>query len=417
MAREMNKLAARFVATVKAPGKYRDGGGLVLLVKSAEIKRWVLVYDVNGARREMGLGPLSLVSLGEARDLRDDARKLLQKGGDPLEARRSEAANKAAEAARLAALAEREAAPRFGAYAKAMVADMTFGSEKHRKAYERRTAGLLPTLQDLRLDAITSADVVAALKPQWKNTPDQAERCRGQIERVLDRARAGGLIEGPWENPARWRGRIEFLLPRVERLVVHHKALPHEEIGGFMARLRARPGVGALALEFTILTCGRTNETRFCRRGEIDLDAKVWVIPAARMKMKREHRVPLTDAALAILAKVAVHEINDPDAFVFPNAKRKALSSGTMERVLDRMNVAVTVHGFRSTFRDWAGSKTTHARDLIEMCLAHAVGDSTERAYRRDDYVDRRRVVLEDWAKRCGDVEADKKPADLKEAA
>jgi integrase len=364
------------------------------MVEQGGAKRWVFIYQRHGRRREMGLGAFPIVSLADAREARDAARRQLARGLDPIDVRRKEAEEKA------------RVVPTFGPYAVEWVRAQPFKNEKYRKQVERRLKRLCAALIGMPVNAITTKDVVAALKPHWARTPETAERVLGQIERVLNAAFAGGHIAEPWSNPAVWRGRIEHLLPRVPRQVRHHKSLPYEEVGAFMADLRKREGCGARALEFAILTAARTSEVRFLTWAEIDLPERRWTCPAARMKMKREHRVPLSPAAVEVLQKVKL-PFGDPapSDLVFPRQLGgKALSDGALERVLDRMNVAVTVHGFRSTFRDWAGDCTDHAEHVMEAALAHSVGDETQKAYRRSDAYEKRRTLMNDWAQFCGRI-------------
>jgi len=401
--RPLNRLTAREVRTIKEPGRHADGAGLYLHVDPPDAegragpKRWVFVFQWLGKRREMGLGPVDLSpssdTLQRARDARDAARRLVADGIDPIEARKAE---------RSAA----EQTPAFGPFAKEIVANLSLRNEKHRAQWERTLTDYAPNLQAKPVDQITTQDVLAALKPHWTKIPETAERMRGRIERVLDAARAAGHIGGPWENPARWKGHLALLLPRPERQVQHHKALPYEQIADFMARLRQRGGVSARALEFAILTAARTMEIRFATWGEFDLQAKVWNVPAARMKMKRPHRVPLSDAAIAVLDDLKPPDelgLGDlSDVYVFPGRKSgQALSNMSMDRVLRLEDLDVTVHGFRSTFKDWAEDCTNFQNGVIEAALAHLVGDETERAYRRGDALEKRRKLMEAWAGYC----------------
>jgi len=389
MAKGINRLTARSVETLKKPGRHADGAGLYLHVDASGAKRWVFVYFTEGRRREMGLGSVDVVTLAEARELRDAKRRLVHEGKDPIAERRR--------------VDEAKPAPIFGDYAKEVVRGLPLTSEKYRKQWERTLTELPVNLQDLPVDQIGVEEVLEALKPHWKAIPETAERLRGRIEHVLYAAKAEGHVKGPWENPARWRGHIELLLPKPARKTRHHAALPYEEAGDFMAALRRREGSAARALEFTILTAGRTSQTRFLTAKEIDLAEKLWVIPAERMKMKRDHRVPLTDRIIEILQEARIEEL-EPDDHVFPSLDLVSpLSDGGMERVLDRMGYRgkVTVHGFRSTFKDWAEDCTHFQSKLIEAALAHLVGDETERAYRRGDALQKRRKLMEAWEGYC----------------
>jgi integrase len=391
VARPHNRLTARTADALQKPGRHADGGGLYLLVEADGAKRWVFIYQRHGRRREMGLGPFSDVRLADAREARNGARRQLARDLDPIDERRRVAEEKA------------RVVPKFGPYAVAWVREQPFRNEKYRKQVERRLHRLCGPLMERRVDEITSREIVAILKPHWSRVPETAERVLGQIERVLNAAYMANHIPDPWSNPAAWRGRIEHLLPRVPREVRHHRAVPFQEIGGFMAEVRKRRSVAAAALEFAILTAARTSEVRFMTWAEIDLGEKRWICPAARMKMKREHRVPLSSAALAVLEAVTPPFEQEPGGLVFPRELGgRALSDGALERVLDRMKVAATVHGFRSTFRDWAGDCTEHDEAVVEAALAHSVGDETQRAYRRSDAFEKRRKLMNDWAEFCG---------------
>jgi integrase len=254
-------------------------------------------------------------------------------------------------------------------------------------------------LRDKRVDTVSTDDVLAVLKPIWTVKAETASRVRGRIEKVLDAAKAKGFREG--ENPARWRGHLDHLLPRPSKLARgHHAAMPYEEIAGFVARLREREAIAALALEVCILTAARSGEILGMRWDEIDFDKKIWTVPAHRMKAGREHRVPLSQRAAAILVRQVEGRSGD---FVFPGQRRgKPLSHTAMEAILRRMKIEnATVHGFRSSFRDWAGNETPSPREVIETALAHVIGDTTEQAYRRSDALEKRRKLMEDWAAYC----------------
>lgn len=407
--RSTNRLTFKEVQTIREPGKHADGGGLYLLVDPPAIdretgeptpggKRWVFQFTWEGKRKEMGLGAVDLSpgsdTLRRARDARDAARRQLDDGKNPIEERRRERAGP-------------PVVPLFGTFAKEVVAGLALKNQKHRDQWERTLTDYAPNLQAKAVDAIGTQDVLAALKPRWKTTPETAERMRGRIERVLDAARAAGHIPGAWENPARWKGHLALLLPRDARAVRHHPALPYGEMAAFMARLDLRKGASAAALRFTILTAARTQETRFAKWPEIDWPSKVWTVPAERMKMGRIHRVPLTQAALDELEALIPPGLTKDDtpkldAYIFPGqGKGAALSNMSMDRVLRLEKAEATVHGFRSTFRDWAGDCTNFDRGSIEAALAHLVGDETERAYRRGDALEKRRKLMEAWAGFC----------------
>jgi integrase len=387
MARSTNRLTARTVTTLKVPGRHADGGGLYLHIDTNLAKRWVFVFQWHGKRKEMGLGNLATVPLAEARDAALDARRAVVAGTNPIEARRIERGGNT-----------------FGDVADGVLADLepSFSNAKHRAQWATALKKAALPLRAKRVDEVTTEDVLAVLRPLWSRTPETASRLRGRIERVLDAAKAKGLRTG--ENPARWRGHLDVLLPRRRRMTRgHHAALPFEQLPAFLERLRVRPAVAARALEFTILTAARTGETLGARWSEIDMASGVWTVPAERMKARTEHRVPLTPAALAILKEVRPLLGTANDGLVFPGQKRgRPLSQMAMVMLMRRMEVAdYTVHGFRSTFRDWAGDATNFAREVVEAALAHTVGNAVERAYRRSDAFAKRQRLMEAWAGYC----------------
>ena len=379
-------LTARKVETAK-PGKYEDGHGLRLVVSPNGARKWVFRFMRTGRRVEMGLGSMPTVSLSQAREKAAEARRLVSAGKDPVAARR----------------AERAAGPEetFGPFALRLIdtIETGFRNEKHRAQWRTTLTTYAAPIWNRRLADIDTDDVLACLKPIWQAKAETASRVRGRIERVLDAAAARGLRSR--DNPARWRGHLANLLPKRQKLSRgHHAAMPFDDVPAFIARLRNAEGVSACALEFTILTAARSGEVLGARWSEIDLDAKVWTVPAGRMKASREHRVPLPDRAVEILSALAAMKIGD---YVFPGAKRdKPLSVMALTMVMRRMGLgAFTVHGFRSAFRDWAGERTDYARELAEAALAHVVGDATERAYRRGDALEKRRELMEAWSAFC----------------
>lgn len=387
MARPVNRLTARTVATAKTPGRLADGGGLYLHVDASQCKRWVFVFQWRGKRREMGLGSAQLVALSAARDAALDARRMVAAGVDPITARKVE-----------------QRPTTFGDVADELLTslELSLTNPKHHAQWKTSLTVTAKPLRPLAVDEITTDDVLDVLRPVWRRTPETASRLRGRIERVMDAARAKGLRIG--ENPARWRGHLDVLLPKNKRLARgHHAAMPVAGLAAFMARLRERPAVAARALEFTILTAARTGEALNARWSEIDLEAAVWVVPAERMKARVEHRVPLSPAAVAVLRQVRPLLGAAKDGWVFPNHRRTApLSQMCMLMLLRRMGVEdCTVHGFRSTFRDWAGDCTDFPRELIEAALAHTIGNEVERAYRRSDAFAKRQKLMQAWAGFC----------------
>ena len=383
----LNKLSARRVASATKAGRYGDGGGLYLVVAPDGSRKWVFRFVWNGKQRDMGLGATREVPLAEARMVAAAAREHVRAGRDPI--------------------AERERARRsangvltFGEMADQLLESIEpgFRNAKHRYQWRQTLTEYAKPLRPKPVDAITTEDVLECLKPIWQTKAETAARLRGRIERVLDAARAKGYRTT--ENPARWRGHLDSLLPKRKKLTRGHlAAMPFAEVQDFLIRLRDMSGTAALALEFAILTAARSGEVLGARWSEIDLATKLWVIPATRVKAGREHRVPLPDRAVAILEAVSAVRSGD---FVFPGLRRdKPQSDRTLVAVLRRMNCPVTVHGFRSSFRDWAGERTHFPREVAEAALAHVVGDETERAYRRGDALEKRRELMNAWAAFC----------------
>lgn len=408
-ARTLNKLTDKTVRSLKEPGWYGDGGGLYLRIDAGGAKRWVFVFQWRQKRAEMGLGVYDDVGLAEARESRDAAKKVLKAGKNPIEER------KAARAAD-----EAEGPPVFSAWAEELIPSLGLGSEKTVKQWRGMMTAKVGKIAKLRVHEIQTSDVLEALKPYWVSRPETGKKMRERIERILDAARAKGLIVGAWENPARWRGHLQHLLPRRSKPVRHQPAMAYADLPAFMSELRLKEGPAALALQFTILTVARTAETLEGHWSEVDEAGKLWTVPAARMKGSnpREHRVPLTQAALDVLEKIKPPGGALPAAILFPSrytTKSGFMSENAMSKVLEDMGLKgkATVHGFRSTFRDWAGDTTNFERETIEAALAHVVGDETERAYRRGDALQKRRALMEAWAVFCtsqGNVRALSRP-------
>lgn len=393
MARTIHKLKFRQVETLKAAGRHSDGGGLYLKITPDGSKRWVFMYARTGRQREMGLGSAQPggVSLVDARTAAQAARDDLAAGQDPIVARE----------ARQQAAAQALARP-FGDVADEHIQAMAsqWKSAKHRAQWKYTLEVLAKPLRPLRVDQIGTTEVLDVLKPLWQTTPETASRLRGRIEAVLDRAKAHGERQG--ENPARWRGHLKLLLPKRQKLTRgHHAALPYAEMPEFMGKLRAVEGLSAMALEICILTATRTTEMLAAEWEEIELDKKEWVIPAIRMKAGIEHHVPLSDRAITILK--ALRKVRD-GKYIFPSSKtnKKHLSNMSMTMVLRRMDYGrVTTHGFRSSFKDWAGEQTNFANEVSEAALAHVVKDKAEAAYRRSTLFDKRRKLMTTWAQYC----------------
>ncbi|WP_244472479.1 MULTISPECIES: site-specific integrase [unclassified Methylobacterium] len=390
MTRLMNRLSTRKVATLDVPGRHADGGGLYLSIsKDGQRRRWVFLFRWQGKLREMGLGIPRDVSLAKAREGAARARDLVLQGTDPL--------------------AVRDAAPvvvvTFGQVADAFVEAMKtqWRNEKHVAQWQMTLREYAAPLRERAVDAISTEDVVRVLKPIWLEKPETASRLRGRIERVLDSAKAQGLRVG--ENPARWRGHLDLLLPRRQKLSRgHHKAMAYEDVPAFVRHLRGTLGIAARALEFTILTAARSGETLGAQWAEVDLKARVWTVPATRMKAGRDHRVPLSGRSLALLEEMKSLDLAD-NPFVFPGQRTgKGLSVMALEMVMRRAKLTDTPHGFRSTFRDWVGEETPFSREVAEAALAHLIGDAVERAYRRGDALEKRRLLMEAWAEHCSGI-------------
>jgi integrase len=409
---------AKHPGTHKGPAMLADGDGLYLQVTAAKSKSWVFRYTLHGKARMMGLGAFGEsdggVSLAAARGLAGQARAALLKGVDPLEARRAEAAAEAARraAAEVAAISFRAAATEYVTSHEA-----GWKNEKHRAQWTSTLSTYAyPVFGDRPVAEIDADAVEAVLKPLWLRVPETASRLRGRIEAVLDFARARGWRQG--DNPARWRESMKHRLPNVSKVkrTSHHPALPWQQIGAFMAELREKQGMAAKALAFGILTAARSGEVRGARWGEIDLDAATWTVPAERMKAGREHRVPLSKPALAILKELHPRSTG-PASFVFPATDRtKPLSDmalsmlvrgmnegadGAAPRWRDARGEAVVPHGFRSTFRDWCEEATSTPHAVCEAALAHTVADKVEAAYRRTDLFERRTALMAAWAEQC----------------
>lgn len=399
MARKAKELSALEVNRLTKAGYHFVGGvsGLALQVSPSGARSWILRATVGTRRRDIGLGGFPDVTLAGAREAARTAREKIKNGIDPVE--ESKAKRSALAAAQASALTFSDAAAKYIA-----AHESGWKNAKHAAQWSATLETYaFPTIGKIRVSEIETAHVVSILESIWKTKTETASRLRGRIESVLDWATVRGYRKG--ENPARWRGHLDKLLPARSKVqkVDHHAALPFGEIGAFMVELAKVEGLGARALEFAILTAARSGEVRGATWSEIDLTAKVWTIPASRMKAEKEHRIPLSDTAVSLLE--ALPRIAGTD-LVFPSARNAQLSDMTLTAVLRRMEKPVTAHGFRSTFRDWAGETTAYPREVIEHALAHQLKDKAEASYARGTLFEKRRRLMNDWAKQCGTVQS-----------
>ncbi|MER9554671.1 integrase arm-type DNA-binding domain-containing protein [Mesorhizobium sp. M0323] len=405
MARSINKLSAVEVAKKSKPGTYSDGGGLYLQVakstaKGAQegdvTKSWLFRFMLAGKARYMGLGDVQTFNLKEARERARAARQLVSDGKDPIEDRRERTAALRADDAKR--ITFKQASERYIAAHKA-----GWKNAKHADQWQNTLATYaFPVIGDLPVAKVDTAHVMQILEPIWTTKTETATRVRGRIELVLDWAKARHYRSG--DNPALWRGHLDKLLPKRAKVakVEHHAAMPYADLPAFMAQLRSMDSISARALEFTILTAVRTGEAIGVMEGEIDFANKLWTIPKARMKANRPHRVPLSDRAVEILKSVP-READSP--YLFPGARTgKPLSNMAMLELLRGMEgmEGLTVHGFRSTFRDWAAERSNFPREIAEAALAHVLSDKTEAAYQRGDMLEKRRRLMTAWAGYCG---------------
>jgi integrase len=388
MARALNRLTSLKVARAKKPGMYADGGSLYLRIAPGGSRQWIFRYVQHGRLRDMSLGPAHTLTLAEARERATDARKLRLDGIDPIEHRRARKAALRAADARTRTF--RECCTDY-----LRTNDASWTSARHRAQWRATLAQLYPVLGNLPVQAIDTPLVLRAIKPIWEKTPVTASRLRGRLEAVLGWATVHQYRFG--DNPAKWDGLLEHALPAPGK-VEHHSALPYAGIPEFMAKVRADASITARALEFIVLTAARSGEAVEARWDEIDLDARLWIVPASRMKAGREHRVPLSDAPLAVLE--AMRTIKQ-SAYVFPGANAgQPVRGGTVWWLANQL-AGVSVHGLRSSFRDWASERTNFQREVCEMALAHAISSAVEKAYRRGDLFEKRRKLMDAWAEFC----------------
>lgn len=394
------------------PGRHADGEGLYLLVKDTSARSWVFRFMLNGKARDVGLSrcpeAISLLqksggdelTLAQARDVAAIYRLKVKAGIDPLEERNQVKAAAAAEQQ-----ARQAASVTFRSVAENFLAAKEDGwrNSKHRQQWHNTLATYVyPVIGDIVVGDIDTPHVLQVLEPIWKHKAETASRVRGRMETILDAAKVRGYRTG--ENPARWRGHLAQILPARTRLSRgHHKAASYSEVPIILAELRERRAMAALALEFTVLTAARTGEVIGAMWSEVDLDKAIWTVPAARMKAAREHRVPLSERAVEILRETKKLE----SQFLFPGPRGGQLSGMAMSMLLRRMNTEATVHGFRSSFRDWAAECTGYPHEVCEMALAHTIANKAEAAYRRGDVFEKRRRLMSDWSAYCAGIGAE----------
>lgn len=387
-------LTTKKIAKAVRPGRYGDGHGLYLQVTPAGVKSWLFRYQRGDRERWMGIGPVHTFSLADARERALRARQQLIDGIDPVDERRAKKAALALEAAKTMSFQECAIAY-FDSH------ERKWRNAKHRQQFLSTLKHYaFPKFGKLTVSAIDTGLVLSVIEPIWKEKTETANRVRNRIESVLDWATVRGYRSG--DNPARWKGHLAEVLPGKQQIAKpkHHAALPYADLPSFMEELRKRDGIASRALEFTILTAARTSEVTGAQWSEIDMEAKVWTVPAGRIKGGRDHRVPLSSRAVAIL-KMLPREVE----YVFPGARKgQAISNMAMDAVLRRQGYKggrATVHGFRSTFRDWAAERTAYPNHVVEMALAHSIGNKVEAAYRRGDLFDKRQRLMAEWARYC----------------
>ena len=397
----MGKLTVKTIdGLVKAgtAGMTNDGDGLYLKIGQSKGASWIFRYRIAGKLRDMGLGSYPDITLAVARSLAQDAHRIVKNGDDPIAIR--DAVRKQKEADRLAAELERERAISFRDIALSYIEAHRSGwkNAKHAQQWTNTLSTyVFPLIGDMPTESITTEHVLSILTPIWQAKTETASRVRNRIELVLDAAKARGLRSG--ENPARWRGHLDKLMPKRSKIqsVKHHAALPYAELPAFITLLSKQEGFGAIALRFAILTACRTNEVIGAMWKEINLETAIWTIPAERMKAGKEHRVPLCASALSLLSSLP--KIDGSPYLFAGQRKNKPLSNQAMTMTLRRMGRGdLTVHGFRSTFRDWAAEQTSYPREVCELSLAHKIADGAEAAYWRSDIFEKRSRLMSDWA-------------------
>ena len=391
MPKKAKELSPIEVRRLTRPGRWSVGGvdGLALQVTESGARSWVLRITIGGRQREMGMGSFPTVTLAAAREKARQFRSVVSDGHDPIaliQARKS------------GALAEGQTLKTFSEVARQYIAqhEKSWKNAKHQAQWAATLRTYAePKIGKMLVRDIRPAHVIGVLEPIWTTKTETATRVRSRIELVLDYSTAHGFREGV--NPARWKGNLDAALPNPSKVapVRHHAAVALKDVASFMKRLRSQEGVGARALEFAVLTAARSGEVRGATWSEVDLKSALWTIPASRMKSGREHRVPLSKPAVNLLRSLSADRL--PEDHVFPGM-RGPLSDMSLTAVLRRMDVPATVHGFRSTFRDWVSEYTEHSGEVAEMALSHAIGDKVEAAYRRGDLLEKRVALMTDWA-------------------
>ncbi|WP_310498011.1 phage integrase central domain-containing protein [Sandarakinorhabdus sp.] len=387
MARALNRMTVRQIAALKLPGRHADGGGLYLRITNGGARSWVFMAAIAGKRAEIGLGSVSAVSLASARRLANEMREAVAAGTDPRRHVTKDVCQ------------DEIKPPTFGAFADSFIASVEAGwkNSVHRQQWRNSLRDHASLIHDKTLVEITTEDMLEILRPIWLTKPETAKRVRGRIERILDAAKAHGLRPREAMNPAAFRGHLSLLLPSQSQTIKrHHPALSWSDAPQFIADLRDRKAIAARCLEFVILTAARSGEALTSTWSEINLQTMLWTIPAERMKAGAEHVVPLSNSAINLLLAIKPDNV-EPNAPIF-GVGGAARSNMAMAMLLRRMgHKHITTHGFRSTFRDWAGDTTDFPREIVEQALAHTIQNKAERAYRRGTAVERRRALMQSW--------------------
>lgn len=400
MPKKVTEMSAIEVRRIQEPGRYSVGGvaGLILEVRQTDSKSWILRVVVGDKRRHFGLGSYPEITLARAREKAREIREKIREGVDPAEERRQK---------RLALMGKRTITFKEAVARCFEKKAAEFKSRKHASDWISSVERFaFPVIGNIRVDEVALTDILAILDPIWTKKTETATRLRQRLEYILNWATVSGYRQG--DNPARWKGHLDAILPKPTKIkkVEHFAALPWKAIPDFMTDLRARKGISARALEFLILTAARSGEVRFATWDEIDFSARIWAIPANRMKAGKEHTVPLSDDALKLLKSLPRFEGSN---YIFPAPRGGTLCDMSLSAVCRRMSVDAVPHGFRSSFRDWCAESTNFAREVAEMALAHTIESSVEAAYRRGDLLEKRRHLMESWATFCWAPKADDK--------